>query len=137
MIGTSLKLFLLGSAFLFASPQSLTNRVEMAPTQNISCGDVLPVVYSQKDWRALTRRDLETLGQKGDRLGLYYLAQRDLRSGREKDAIEKLERAAAQGLVDAYRQLASLYASQKEFKKQRRANYCLSKLTQFETLVTD
>lgn len=136
MIAASFKTVIVGAVFLFAAPQNLDKRIDITPA-DITCGNTLPASYTRADWHSLTRRDLELMGKKGDSLGLYYLAQKDLKNGYENDAIEKLELSAAKGLADAYRQLANIYATRGKFKKEKLASYCLSKLIRMETLISD
>lgn len=82
----------------------------------------------QTVYRTKTRQELRALGQQGDPVGLYFLAQQDLEAGLRTEAILKLERAAGAGLEAAYKRLAILHEDRGDRRAASMARHCAARL---------
>lgn len=94
------------------------------PADEIACVSVQPFIVDTNFYQTRTRTELTALGRDDDPVGLYYLAQRDLKAGRNAAAHRKLNRAADAGLPDAHARLAELHAARKDVEAARKAMFC-------------
>lgn len=96
---------------------------------NVSiCSVALPFIVDRVFYRAKTRQELRELGELGDPVGLYFLAQQDLEASLRTEAILKLERAASAGLGSAYDRLAVLYDDRGDRRAASVARHCSARL---------
>jgi len=92
------------------------------------CSTASPFSMDRAVYRTMTRQDLRALGQQGDPVGLYFLAQQDLEAGLRTEAILKLERAARAGLEAAHDRLAILYDDRGDRRAASVARHCSARL---------
>ena len=123
MISGTLKLFSIAAILLLnSSPHRFPPQYQAST--NLICTEAAPLNFDNSFYQDQTRKSLERLGEDNHPVGLYWLAHRDLRGSKTKDAISKLQYAAQQGLADAYFQLANIYLEQKKEKLAAQARHC-------------
>ncbi|MEP3891405.1 MAG: hypothetical protein ABJN69_13180 [Hellea sp.] len=123
MLASLSKLILCAAAFtLSASPQS-SGQATSQKTTDI-CTAASPLSFDISFYQAQTRSSLEKLGANNHPVGLYWLAEADLRRDDKDAAILKLKHAARQGLADAYFRLAEIYISEKDNTQAKHARLC-------------
>ena len=106
--GISKVVLCLTAFMLGASPQNA--QLKQTEAELVTCTDLAPLTFEISFYQAQTLKSLEQLGASNHPVGLYWLAQRDIRNADNEAAIEKLKRAAEQGLPDAYFRLAEIYS---------------------------
>ena len=128
MIASVSKLLLCAAALtLSAAPQSSqSSALNKAP---VLCTSSSPLSFDISFYQAQTRKSLEKLGANNHPVGLYWLAEADLRRADKDAAIEKLQRAADQGLADAYFRLGEIYKADKKHAEARQARLCAEGLS--------
>lgn len=112
------------TVLLGASPQA----VPPVQSQAHQCTEAAPLSFDAGFYSAQTRDTLLQLGTDNHPVGLYWLAHRDLKTARIDAAIDKLQKAAQQGLPDAYSRLAEIYESQKKYSQAETARKCAKTL---------
>lgn len=123
MIASFSKLILCGAALtLSAAPQSSNPEAADQPLE--VCTTATPLTFDISFYQAQTRKSLEKLGADNHPVGLYWLAEADVKRSDKDAAIIKLKRAADQGLADAYFRLADIYAADKNHAQARQARLC-------------
>jgi len=104
------KLALCLTAFMLsASPQNAV--LKQTAAEPVICTALTPLTFEVSFYQAQTLKSLEQLGANNHPVGLYWLAQRDMRNADDEAAIAKLKHAAEQGLPDAYFRLAEIYSA--------------------------
>lgn len=98
-------------------------------TPNVSiCSVAFPFIVDRAFYWNKIRHELRALGQQGDPVGLYFLAQQDLEAGLKTEAILKLERAASAGLSSAYDRFVVIYECRGDRRAASVARHCSARL---------
>lgn len=117
------KLFLCAAVLMLsASPQSQGPNTPQMSTD--LCTTSAPLTFDNSFYHAQTRSSLKKLGANNHPVGLYWLAEADLKRADKDAAILKLKHAAKQGLADAYFRLAEIYKIDKDHAQAQTARLC-------------